>query len=100
MNIKSWSNINKTLNQRIIGEDLCKINKGVITLTHIITSHSNYLILYILNYKKRKILKIGLLLCNIIFNILAYISKKIRINLMNKKYTQKKLCYVISVFKQ
>ncbi len=28
MNIKSWSNINKTLNQRIIREDLCKINQG------------------------------------------------------------------------
>ncbi len=28
MNIKSWSKINKTLNQRIIGEDLCKIKNG------------------------------------------------------------------------
>jgi len=55
---------------------------GVVALTCIINNHNHFLIFVILNCKKVKLQK-DLLLYNIFFNILVYISKKFRINLMN-----------------
>jgi len=65
---------------------------GAVALTCIIHNHNNYLIFSILNCKKFKLQK-DLLLYNFIFNILVYMSKKFRINLMNKKYTLKKFLW-------
>jgi len=66
---------------------------GAFALTSIIHNHNNYSIFSILNCKKVKLQK-DLLLYNFIFNILVYISKKFRINLMNSKYTFKKVIWI------
>jgi hypothetical protein len=60
---------------------------GAVLLTHIVSNHNNYLILYILNCTKKNS-QIDLFLYNVIFNIFAYISKNFKINLMNEKYTK------------
>jgi hypothetical protein len=55
---------------------------GAVALTCTINNHNHYLIFSILNCKIVKLQK-DLLLHIVIFNILVYISKKFRINLMN-----------------
>ncbi len=65
---------------------------GAVALTCTINNHDHYLIFFILNCKIVKLQK-DLLLYNVIFNILVYVSKKFRINLMNKKYTFKKFLW-------
>ncbi len=57
-------------------KNIC-LSLSAIALTHAISSHNDYLILCISNCKIKKRITNGLVLYNIIFNMLVYISKKL-----------------------
>jgi hypothetical protein len=61
---------------------------GVVAPTSIIRTLNYFLIVCILNCKKKKSCK-WVFLYNVIFNILIYTFKKIKINLMNKMCTKR-----------